>query len=157
MGAATDVTDRKQAEQQLAETTRRQAELLIQRTAALRDSRERFQALAEVSAQVVWTTDAAGVVTEDSPSWRAFTGQCLDEWLGLGWVNAVHPADRAHAGQQWQEAVERRTPISTRLRLWHAPTRSWRDTQVRARPLRNDDGSVRGWMGMSIDLTPEGA
>jgi hypothetical protein len=93
----------------------------------------------------------------DSPSWRAFTGQRLDEWLGLGWMNAVHPEDRAHAGQQWREAVERRTPISTRLRLWHAPTRSWRDTQVRAMPLYTDDGSVRGWMGMSIDLTPEGA
>jgi PAS domain-containing protein len=29
----------------------------------------------------------------------------------------------------------------------------WRLTWVRARPLRDADGSVRGWVGMNIDLT----
>lgn len=83
VGAATDVTERKQAEQRLAEATQRQADLLAQRTAALGDSRERFQALAEASAQIVWTTDADGVVSEDSPSWRVFTGPLTNGW---GWA-----------------------------------------------------------------------
>lgn len=68
-------------------------------------------------------------------------------------MNVVHPEDRAYAQQQWREAVQSRTPINTRFRLWHAPTGSWHFTQVRAMPLYNDDGTVRGWMGMNIDLT----
>jgi PAS domain S-box-containing protein len=125
----------------------------VRRTATLPDTRERFQALAEASADMVWTTDAQGVMTEDSPSWRAFTGQKLDEWLGLGWIDVVHPEDRGYARRQWQEAVDSHTPVNTRFRLWHAPTRTWRYTQVRAIPLHHDDGTVRGWMGMNIDLT----
>jgi PAS domain S-box-containing protein len=153
VGAAVDVTERKRTEQQAAAAAERLQELLAQRTAALSDTREKFRALAEASAQIVWATDAYGAVTEDSPSWRAFTGQTLDEWLGSGWVNAVHPEDRGYAQRRWQEAVETRTPVNTRFRLWHAPTRTWHYTQVRAIPLYHQDGTVRGWMGMNNDLT----
>jgi PAS domain S-box-containing protein len=153
VGAAADVTQRKRAEQHRAAEAERREDLLARRTTALSDIRERFQALAEASANIVWATDAQGLMTEDSPSGRAFTGQNLDEWLGRGWIDAVHPEDRGYAERQWQEAVRNRTAIDTRFRLWHAPTRSWRHTQVRAIPLYHEDGTVRGWMGMNIDLT----
>ena len=65
-----------------------------------------------------------GTVTEDSPSWRAFNGQTMDEWLGSGWADAVHPEDRVYAQQQWQEAVDSRAPVNTRFRLWHTPSQT---------------------------------
>ena len=34
--------------------------------------------LIESWGQAVWETDAAGVATADSPSWRAYTGQTLE-------------------------------------------------------------------------------
>ena len=120
--------------------------------AALRESEERFRALIDASAQAVWTTDAVGIVVEDSPSWRAFTGQTLDEWLGRGWLDAVHPEDRESACNQWQEAVASRTPVNTEFRLRHA-SGGWRWTTMRAVPLVNPDRSVRGWVGMNIDIT----
>jgi PAS domain S-box-containing protein len=63
--------------------------------AALRESEERFRRLVEAYAQAVWETTASGKVVSDSPSWRAYTGQSLEEWLSDGWPAAVHPDDRA--------------------------------------------------------------
>ena len=42
---------------------------------ALRESEARFRALVDASAAAVWNTGARGLATEDSPTWRAFTGQ----------------------------------------------------------------------------------
>ena len=35
-------------------------------------------------AQAMWETDAERAVVSDSPSWRAYTGQTVDEWRGCG-------------------------------------------------------------------------
>ena len=153
IAAAADVTERKRAEQLLAAEAERMAGKLAQAMAELSDTRERLEALAGASSQAVWVADAEGQVTEDSPSWRAFTGQTLPEWLGSGWIDAVHPEDRGDVQQQWRQAVKRRSQVDTRFRLWHAATRTWRYSHVRAIPLRHDDGTVRGWLGLHADLS----
>jgi PAS domain S-box-containing protein len=134
IGAMLDLSERKRSEE------------------ALREFEERYRALVAASAQAVWTTDAEGVVREDSASWRAFTGQTTKEWLGYGWRNAIHPDDRARAERQWRAAVAARREFDTEYRLCHAATGGWRWTSARATPLLRDDGTVRGWVGMNIDI-----
>ena len=127
-------------------TTRRQSE------EALRQSEEQFRALIETSTQTVWTTNAEGQVVEDSPSWRAFTGQTFEEWKGEGWLNAVHPDDQVRARNNWQQTVQAGKPVEYNLRLRHQDG-SWRWTTMRAVPLRHPAGLVRGWVGMNTDIT----
>ena len=50
----------------------------------LRETEIRHTLLIGSWAQAVWETDRDGVVVDDSPSWRAYTGQTLNEWLGYG-------------------------------------------------------------------------
>jgi two-component system CheB/CheR fusion protein len=119
---------------------------------ALRDSEERFRALVTASAQIVWTTDAAGQVVEDSPSWRAFTGQTIEQWRGEGWADAVHPDDRARVLDNWQRCTAEEQPLNIEFRLQHR-SGGWRWTHVRAVPLRDGAGRVRGWVGMCTDIT----
>jgi two-component system, chemotaxis family, CheB/CheR fusion protein len=119
---------------------------------ALRQSEERYRALIDASAQMVWTTDADGRVVEDSPSWRAFTGQNTEQWLGSGWLDAVHPNDRERAAGVWAQSVADGASVDTQWRI-RRDDGSWRLTHVRAVPLRNADSTVRGWVGMNTDIT----
>lgn len=129
-----DVTERKRQEQ------------------ALLNSKRRSDALIAASAQIVWTASANGKVTEDSPSWRRFTGQTLEEWLGDGWLQAVHPKDQQRVIERWKQAVETIEPFNIEYRLRHH-TGDWRWTAVRAVPQLGLNGSVTNWVGMNSDVT----
>lgn len=119
----------------------------------LRQSEERFRALIDATAEMVWTTDPKGEVIEDSPSWRAFTGQPLEQWLGRGWLDAVHPEDRPRAEAAWSAAIDSCAPFESEFRLWHDASADWRVVSVRAVPVLSADGSIREWVGMSSDIT----
>jgi PAS domain S-box-containing protein len=99
----------------------------------------------------VWETDGNGVVITDSPSWRAYTGQTLDEWLGYGWLNAIHPGDRSYAELQWREAITARGLVNAEFRL-RSPDRAWRWTNIRAAPVIDADGAIEKWVGINIDI-----
>src|SRR5690606_28550231 len=103
--------------------------------------------------QMVWTTDAEGRITEDSPSARAYTGQSSDEWKYSGWLGAVHPEDRPAAQDAWRRSLEDRASLQGEYRVYHAPSDRYRWASVRAVPLEDHDKALRGWVGMNIDIT----
>ncbi len=118
----------------------------------LSEDEEKFRTLVEPWAQAVWEANAEGMTVSDSESWRAFTGQSVDEIMEAdGWLNAIHPEDRESAGRHWREAVLSKLLFSDIFRL-HRSDGSWRWTLVRAAPLFYPDGSVRKWVGMNIDI-----
>ena len=118
---------------------------------ALRESDARHRLLVESWAQALWETDASGVIIADSPSWRAFTGQTLQEWLGNGWLDAIHPDDRPGAEQHWRAATAAHGLVDAEFRL-RAPGGGWRWTNVRAAPVRDAGGGIAKWAGMNIDI-----
>jgi len=112
----------------------------------------RYRGLVEATGQIVWSTNAAGEVVEDSPSWRAFTGQTLLQSLGTGWMDAMHPEDRVRTERAWREAVASRQRLEIEYRL-RKHDGCWADVLARAVPVVDDDGSVLEWLGTNIDLT----
>ncbi|HEX8633854.1 MAG TPA: PAS domain S-box protein [Pyrinomonadaceae bacterium] len=112
---------------------------------------DRYRSLVTATAQVVWTTDAAGRV-EDIPAWRAMTGQTREEVGGLGWLDAIHPEDRERTSQLWLRAVETRSIYATEYRLRQRDG-SYRDFAVRGVPVIAEDGSLREWVGTLSDIT----
>jgi PAS domain S-box-containing protein len=110
-----------------------------------------LQLLLASVAKAVWEMDRDGMAVVDSPSWRACTGQSLEEWLGEGWADAIHPDDRSGVLAHWRDSVRRRTPVDAECRLRSAGS-GWRWTNVRAAPLYDADGSVRKWVGLNIDV-----
>ncbi|NUO50090.1 MAG: PAS domain-containing protein [Polyangiaceae bacterium] len=122
------------------------------RTATLRESVGRFRALVEASAQIVWATNAKGIIDEDSPSWRAFTGQTWPELRGVGWLDAIHPEDRARTKAVWDQVTRTGASYDIEYRMRHV-SGEWRWTNARGIPMIGDRGEVRGWIGMNTDVT----
>ena len=114
----------------------------------------KFQALVEASAQMVWITNAAGELAEETPSWQAFTGQTFEEYRGMGWVDALHPDQRERVVASWKQCIANQTTARTLVRTRHA-SGAWRWVAMRAAPFRNAAGQVEGWIGMSLDFTEQ--
>ena len=115
-------------------------------------SEERYRSLVTATAQVVWNTNASGEVVEDMPLWRAFTGQSEDQIKGWGWIDALHPEDRARTAELWSVAVRTRTVYDTEYRLWRRDG-MYRHVSARGAPVREADGSIREWVGTCTDIT----
>ncbi|MGV3741776.1 MAG: PAS domain S-box protein [Burkholderiaceae bacterium] len=118
----------------------------------LRDSEERFRSFVASTAHMVWIADGEGIIVEDSPSWRAFTGQTYEQWSGSGWLDAVHPEDRKRAVQVWRECVAEKRTYDSEYRVKNAAG-EYRWTKARGVPLFHSDGSVREWIGTNTDIT----
>lgn len=118
----------------------------------LRRQAERFRALVTATAQIIWTTDPDGWVTEDSSSWRACTGQSYAEWKGWGWLNVIHPEDRERAKEAWTQAVANRSIYVTEYRV-RAKDGHYRWMAARGVPVLDQSGGIREWVGMNTDIT----
>jgi PAS domain S-box-containing protein len=111
-----------------------------------------YRAFVEAAHAIVWTADASGQPSADSPSWRAFTGQTEEQWrLRRGW-DAVHPADVEGFRIAWTKAKQDGSPLAAQHRLHrHDGVYVW--TETRAIPLRDSDGRVREWFGVTLDIS----
>nr|WP_224242914.1 PAS domain-containing protein [Hyalangium gracile] len=141
----------------LAEQLAHRAAMAVDNARLYRESvhaGERFRSLVTATAQAVWVTRPDGSIVEESPSWRAFTGQTHEEWKGTGWLSAIHPEDRESARRAWTDAVARGRSYETEYRLRRADG-GYSITLARAVPVRNADGTVREWVGINIDLTAQ--
>ena len=146
-----DMTERRRIEVEMQRLNESLEQRVEERTAQVRESEERFRALIDASAQIVWTMDSHGRVVEDSLSWREFTGQSFEQGRGWGWMDAVHPNDRERTFQTWRRSVTDSVPMDTEFRVRHR-NGEWYWMQVRAVPLFDEAGGVRGWVGMNIDI-----
>ena len=132
---AVDVTERRNAEE------------------AVRRSEERYRSLVQAGAQVVWVATPKGQIAEDSPEWRWITGQSMEEYLGSGWLDAVHPEDRERVERDWEECVQAGKVFDSRYRV-RTKSGSYRHYDVRAVPIERD-GKIIEWVGASTDVTAQ--
>ena len=120
---------------------------------AVRRSEARYRSLVRAGAQVVWVTTPAGQVAEDSPEWRWITGQSLEEYLGNGWLDAIHPEDRERVEHGWRECVRAGRVFDNRYRV-RTKAGAYRHYDVRAVPIERA-GAIDEWVGASTDVTAQ--
>ncbi|HEY4135243.1 MAG TPA: PAS-domain containing protein [Alphaproteobacteria bacterium] len=119
---------------------------------ALRANEARYRALVTSAAQIIWMTDAHGAAREIGPGWMAYTGQSEADVQGDGWMDALHPDDLDYVKRIWAISVETGTSFNTEYRI-RGHDGSYRTFAVRGVPVRNEDGSVREWVGVCDDVT----
>jgi PAS domain S-box-containing protein len=132
------------------------AKAILEREAALeralRESEERYRALAMATDQIVWRCDPAGNNVWTSENWKRIVGWENEEAKGSDWINFVHPDDRSRALQSWQEAVKTRREYHAEVRI-RIRDGNYRYFEARGVPVRNPDGTVREWIGANVDIT----
>ncbi len=132
-----DITDQKRAEE------------------ALRGSEARYRALAVATAQIVWTATPEGSMTvTDLAQWESFTGQASGEGAWRGWLEAIHPDDRAEATRAWTAAIRDGRPLATRHRLRRGDG-EFRHMEVHGVPVLDEGGTVREWIVAHTDITEQ--
>lgn len=133
----------------------REARVRVQEAAgrqALRESEQRYRSLVHATSQMVWLSDAEGRFTEPQAGWQRFTGQTDRAVLGYGWRDALHPDELAGAVADWQKARNRHTLFSTECRV-RRHDGLYRYFAVRGAPVANEDGTVREWVGVCVDIS----
>ena len=111
-----------------------------------------YRAFVEATHAIVWSTDASGRPSADSPTWREFTGQTEAAWRASRAWDPVHADDLPHLQRAWTAAKASGTPLDAEFRLrrrdgayvWMA---------ARAIPFRNVDGTIREWFGVTFDIS----
>ena len=142
MVMARDISFRKQAEEMLRESHE-----------SLQKSEERYRSLINATTSIIWTTDASGGFVEPQFSWEKFTGQPWSEQKGFGWGEKIHPDDIKRVLEIWRKACEELSLYETWGRVWNANLKEWRNFEVKAVPIINQDGSLREWVGIMTDVT----
>jgi two-component system sensor histidine kinase/response regulator len=125
-----------------------------QRMAAgiLRDSEARFRQVAETLPQLVWTCTPDGACDYLSPQWLRYTGVPTEQQLGHGWLEQVHPDDRAGMAAAWQAALASGGDFHAEMRIRrHDGEYRWFDG--RATRLASADGASFKWFGAHTDVT----
>jgi GAF domain-containing protein len=108
---------------------------------------ERLRILTQLLTDVPWQSRNDGAFAELQIAWENYTGQSWDQHAGHGWFDAIHPEDRGTVQATWAAACFDSSGYECRARLWHAASQRHRLCVIRATPIRNEDGSVREWVG----------
>ncbi|MFG1941673.1 SpoIIE family protein phosphatase [Nonomuraea sp. NPDC048826] len=129
-----------------------------QRIQALADERirvlRRYESLVRVSAQILWVSDPQGRVTEHSPGWERVTGQTWEEFRDLGWLQLVHPDDRASATASWSRALGQVPDVWENVQRLRTVAGDYRYFRVQAVPVV-EGGRVVEWVGAATDIEEE--
>jgi PAS domain S-box-containing protein len=113
-----------------------------------------FRTLAENTPIGIYKTDAQGHGTYVNKTWCEITGFTEQEAYGSGWARAIFSEDRQMVTDGWMRAVSNQVDFKLEFRFDN-PIKGLRWVRNQATPLRDNDGSVTGYIGSVEDITQE--
>jgi PAS domain S-box-containing protein len=121
------------------------------RPAMQRRLTDRQRLLTEYIPEIVWTATAEGANDFCNQQWASYTGMSPQQTQGDGWMQALHPDEKAAVAAWWQGCRDGTAAPVMRYRLRGADGR-YRWHQVRASAMRDAEGKVVRWVGNLVDI-----
>ena len=117
----------------------------------LRESEDRFRTMADGAPVMMWMSGVDKLCTDFNRGWLTFTGRSIDQELGNGWAEGVHPDDLQRCIAIYAEAFEKRQPFSMEYRLRRYDGEyHWINDSGSPRSL--PDGTFAGYIGCCVDI-----
>ena len=122
--------------------------------AELRESEARFRLVADSAPVMIWMSGTDKLCTYFNKPWLEFAGRSIDDELGNGWAEGVHPGDLSRCVDMYTQSFDRREAfrMEYRLRRHDGEFRWVLDIGV---PRFNPDRSFAGYIGSCIDVTDQ--
>jgi PAS domain S-box-containing protein len=129
-----DITERKRSEERL------------------RESEARFQAMADTAPVMIWMTGTDGLCNYFNKPWLEFTARTMEQEVGTGWIQGVHPDDVQGCFDGFLPAFHARKPFRMEYRLRRADG-EYRWVLESGIPRYTGAGEFAGYIGSNIDIT----
>jgi len=133
IGTMLDVTERRQAEE------------------ILRESEERFRTMANGVPIMMWIAGVDKLCTDFNLGWLEFTGRSIEQELGNGWADGVHPDDLQRCMKTYIEAFDARRPFTMDYRL-RRYDRQYHWISDAGAPRFLAGGALAGYIGCCLDI-----
>jgi len=115
------------------------------------ENEERFRIVAESAPVMVWMSGVDRLCDWFNPPWLEFRGRTLEQEVGHGWEEGIHPDDLAGCWDAFYSVYETRSEFSVEYRLLrHDGEYRWMLT--RGVPRIGPDGAHAGYIGSVIDI-----
>ncbi|HUQ12331.1 MAG TPA: PAS domain S-box protein [Steroidobacteraceae bacterium] len=120
--------------------------------AALRESEQRFRTTANAAPVMIWMSGPDKRCTWFNQRWLDFVGREMEQEVGDGWCDNVHPADFDRTLDTYHAAFDARRPYEMEFRL-QRDDGAWRWLLERGTPHTGPQGEFIGFIGTCIDIT----
>ncbi len=108
----------------------------------------RFRAFMDTFPVLIWSTDADGNWVYANRIWIDFTSRSVEEELGRGWTERVHPEESAIVAEHVLKREAFR--LELRMRRWDGV---WRWMVCSGVPRTDGSGAFAGFVGSCTDIT----
>ncbi len=136
VGSMLDLTERKQAEEQL------------------RESEEKFRLMADTIPQLAWMARPDGHVFWYNRRWHEYTGTSPEEMEGWGWQSVSDPDVLPAVLERWKSSITSGEPFDMVFPL-KGVDGQFRPFLTRINPLRDSQNQIRFWFGTNTDISEQ--
>ncbi|WP_017654411.1 ATP-binding protein [Fortiea contorta] len=110
-----------------------------------------FRAIANLVPDMLWRNDTRGNTAWYNQRWLDYTGQTMEEAQGYGWLEVIHPEDRAQSLANFQNSVNERCLLRQEHRIRDTKG-NYRWFLVQTYPVLDANGNIIQWFGAASDI-----
>jgi two-component system CheB/CheR fusion protein len=110
-----------------------------------------YRALVENSPVMIWRSGTDALCDYFNDTWLAFTGRTLEQEMGNGWAEGVHPDDLQPCVDRYLDCFHKHQGFEMEYRLRrHDGVYRW--IFDRGAPFFGEDGAFHGFIGSCVDV-----
>jgi PAS domain S-box-containing protein len=118
---------------------------------ALQTREHQLLGIIETIPAMLWSASPDGELTHLSQRFLEYRGASFEKFVNRGWGRFIHPDDREETAKTFFRAIEAGESYNV-IHRYRRADGEYRWHHVRGEPLRDPQGKIIQWYGLSIDI-----